>query len=150
MLQQYNYLPSTPTVSPQSVTAKNLKFKRLEQPWSASCTAIPDEAVQSAFSTTAAHLLVVAEMSAVFLRAGDESEVRHRNNAGDSVEHGDDVDRALRRASAADRRVTLHQHGLYRCFHARVHHQAGRSALVLLQATVERVRFHRRHYLHPR
>jgi len=89
-------------------------------------------------------------MSAVLLRAGDESEIRHRNNAGNSAEHGDDVDRALRRASAADRRASLHQHGLHRSLYARVRYQTRRTALVLLPSAVERVRLHRRHHLDPR
>jgi len=94
--------------------------------------------------------MCVVEMSAVLLRAGDESEVRHRHNAGDSAEHGDDVDRALRRAAAADRRSAIHQHRLHRHLHPRMRHQAHRPALVLLPPAVERLRLHRRHYLHSR
>jgi len=77
---------------------------------------------------------------AVLFRVGNKSEVRHRNHAGDSAEHGNHVDRALRRAAAVDRRSALHQHHLHCRFHARVRHQAGRTAMVLLQTAVERVR----------
>ena len=93
---------------------------------------------------------VAAADTAFLLRGRDEPEVRHLHHDRDHAQHDSDGSRALRAVGRVRERALRRQHRIHRHLHHRVCAEANQSALVLLQAGVERVRLRRCRRLRPR
>jgi len=79
-----------------------------------------------------------------------EPEVRRRHHDCHSAEHVNDGDGVRRPARESVERAQHHQPSLHRRLHRRVRHQTHRSAALLFQTAMERLRLHRRSHVHTR